>query len=132
MKKIFITIIAMLLPLMASAYTYTITKGGICYNLNTSKETATVISSTYGYSGDIVIPSRVFDDGDYYDVTTIGYEAFRGCGSLTSITIPPSVTRIQEDAFRNCTSLNSVHIYDLEAWLKVKVDVGTRDGGIDE
>ena len=49
-----------------------------------------------------------FDD----DVTTIGYEAFRGCTSLTSVNIPDSVTTIGEDAFANCTSLTSVTIGD--------------------
>ena len=36
--------------------------------------------------------------------------AFEGCISLTSITIPDSVTEIGEYAFRGCTSLTSVTI----------------------
>ena len=45
-------------------------------------------------------------------VTSIGYEAFFNCTSLTSVTIPDGVTSIGEDAFRNCTSLTSVTIPD--------------------
>ena len=39
-------------------------------------------------------------------------DAFRGCTSLQSVTIPNSVTRIGEDAFEGCTSLTSVTIPD--------------------
>ena len=41
-------------------------------------------------------------------VTYIGERAFENCSSLTSITIPNSVTYIGERAFDNCSSLNEV------------------------
>ena len=42
--------------------------------------------------------------------TKFGSRAFRGCTSLTSITIPASVTEIGMTAFQDCTSLKSVTI----------------------
>ena len=41
-------------------------------------------------------------------VTSIGYSAFRECYSLTSIIIPNGITSIGGSAFRSCSSLTSI------------------------
>jgi len=41
-------------------------------------------------------------------VTSIGYEAFYNCSSLTSVTIPEGVTSIGSDAFDGCTKLSKI------------------------
>ncbi len=45
-------------------------------------------------------------------VTYIGYEAFKNCTSLTSVTIPDSVKTIGDSAFSGCTSLTAITIPD--------------------
>ena len=44
------------------------------------------------------------------DVIAIGDDAFKGCSSLASVTIPISVTAIGNCAFKGCSSLASVTI----------------------
>lgn len=43
-------------------------------------------------------------------VTSIGYQAFKNCSNLKSITIPARVTSIGESAFYGCSSLESINI----------------------
>ena len=62
------------------------------------------------YSGDIVIPQTVTYCDSTYVVNGIGDDAFNQCSSLTSISIPNSVTSIGDHAFDNCTGLTSVSI----------------------
>ena len=60
-------------------------------------------------SGHLNIPSSVEFAGNYYTVTSIDYEAFYNCSSLTSVTIPESITTIGYSAFENCTGLATLN-----------------------
>ena len=107
MKKLLFLLMAVLLPMMASA---AVEIDGIYYNLNTSSKTAEVTENPNKYIGNITIPMTVTYNDVVYSVTSIGYGAFSGCSSLTLVTIPNSVTEIGWNAFEGCSSLTSVTI----------------------
>lgn len=74
--------------------------GGICYKLNKTDQTATVIfNEEEGYKGDIIIPRTIKVDDTYYRVTTIGEDAFVNCQFVTSIDFS-NITIIENGAFQ--------------------------------
>ncbi len=87
---------------------------GIYYELNSQTKTAEVRSnynsSDFNYRGEVVIPSTVLYEGETYNVTSIGDNAFGDSSILTSVTIPNSVTSIGNKAFYGCISLASITI----------------------
>ena len=88
MKKYLFTLIAC----MCSVLSWAVEIDGINYSLDYWSEpfTASVISKSDKYSGDIVIPSEVTYNGKTYKVTSIVYRAFYGCSSLTSVYCKPA------------------------------------------
>ena len=108
MKKVLLTIVTMLLPLMASADAVEI--DGIWYNLiNKVKEAEVTKNPNGNYSGSIDIPASVTYNEVNYSVTLIGESAFAFCG-ITSVNIPNSVKSIGNEAFSVCTKLASIII----------------------
>ena len=79
---------------------------GIEYTVK--ETTATVVSMSPRYSGNINIPSTIVYRGKSYTVTRIGNGAFNKCTDLTSITLPNTITSIGNNAFRGCTRLSSI------------------------
>ena len=62
------------------------------------------------YTGSVTIPQTVKYSGVTYSVVAIGKEAFRDC-SVTSVTIPKSVTEIGLNAFYNTKWYNYIRIF---------------------
>ena len=90
---------------------------GIYYNILTDKTNEVEVTYQYQWSSDnysyltaAVIPEIVTYNGKTYSVTSIGYDAFDGCSSLTSVTLGNSVTSIGEWAFSGCDGVTSVTI----------------------
>ena len=54
-------------------------------------------------------------------ITSIGDNAFSGCNTITSITIPEGITSIGDDAFKDCTLLEKVFYKgNIEKWSNVE------------
>ena len=99
MKKAFL-LLTLLFGIL-SAWAHDAEVDGIFYNLDAGNKTATVTFKGYRYNaydgeyaGDVVIPKAVTYDGITYSVTSLGDHCFYECSSLSSITIPDSVTSI--------------------------------------
>ena len=80
---------------------------GIKYQLDEERLTADVIGNV-GRERKVDIPEVVVFNEVSYRVTHIKVEGFSGYSSLTSITIPKSVTSIEPGAFSGCDSLVSI------------------------
>jgi len=77
------------------------------YTTHGSKATITGVSPA---SGTIEVPDSIETEDNVYLVTGIGWNAFAGSTSLTSVTIPDGVTVIGAYAFSACSSVTNVTI----------------------
>ena len=115
MKKIFTLFLALVVS-MGTIYAQSTQVDGIWYYFDSETKTAGVTSeyfmvSSY-YTDSVVIPSTVTYNGVAYSVTSIGMAAFINCTSLTSVTIPNSITKIEWNAFYNTGIYNNESNWD--------------------
>ena len=92
--------------------TYSFQENGIYYEIKNDDEVNVSYNSSTPsiYTGHVTIPESVTHDGITYQVTSIGSDAFKGCTSLSSVSIPNTVTAIDDNAFFGCSSLKSIRI----------------------
>lgn len=107
-RKIMLFLMA-LLPLAVMADTYDTTIDGITYSINmdTKKAYAKTITTS---NGRVTVKSSVKYQDKNYTVIGIGYEAAKGNTTITSVSLPSTLTYINDGAFKGCTKLVSVNI----------------------
>lgn len=108
MKKQPLLLAIMLLPLVANAYDFEV--NGIFYGYNSTSQTAYVTSGSTKYSGDIIIPNTVSYNGRQMSVSEIGWEAFKDCTELASVSMTNSVQVIGNRAFYGCVELTKIEM----------------------
>lgn len=114
MKTLLAVLLPALLPQTAAAQfegdPYDFQVDFLRYTINSDGTSVTVTDHDYDNAGDVVIPETVAYGGTTYTVSIIGWFSFYGCGTLTSVTIPSSVTEIHSAAFAECSNLSSITI----------------------
>ena len=87
-------------PAQVASGSNAVTPGEVTYKSSTDKNVATVN-----------IPSSIrTENGEVYNVTAIGDNAFKGNARLTKVTMPAGLTTIGANAFSGCKKLTSVSI----------------------
>ena len=123
MKKLLLILLAIIFAVNIKTNAedfYSVYNGDtIYYNITSSVSPRTVEVTFRGisneayaneYSGAVSIPDSVIYSGNYYEVNSIGANAFWYCTELTSLTIPNSVNSIGNNSFHYCTGLTSIPI----------------------
>lgn len=90
--------------------------GDFGYTINVDEECPGAYLTHGVMFGDIVIPSHITYEGVEYPVEQIYDYAFSWC-SITSVTIPYTVTYIGRGAFENARNLNTVTIGENVEWI---------------
>lgn len=88
------------------AYGTEVTEGELTYELNENDKTATLTEAAASVTN-VIVPSKVSNNGVEYTVTTIGQNAFDTATNLESVSFPDTVTELWA-RFSNCKKLRSV------------------------
>ena len=80
----------------------------ICYNITSDNEVEVTKLTSGKYSGVVIIPSTVIQNGTTYQVTRIGENAFSGCRELTLVDLPEGILSIGTNGFYDCTALEAI------------------------
>lgn len=84
---------------------------GLDYYAINDREAGVVRKESSGnclYKGDIVVPETVVNNGKTYTITAIGPRAFHGGTTITSITLPKTITSLYYSCFGYTTALQSI------------------------
>ena len=108
-----LSILGLLLTVKTAVFAYVLFEvDGLYYKTTSSSTVAVISNNSYKstFSGNIVIPQVVENNGYSYNVTSIGESAFSSCSKLTSVTFQNNITSIEMNAFKDCSNLEIIDI----------------------
>lgn len=106
LNKIYFSLICIFTLVSLTAQTFTI--DGINYTVTAGENVQ--VAANNCYTGALIVPSNVTNNGITYSVNSFAVGAFRDCVGLTSVTIPTTMNSIEFLTFLGCTNLSSVTI----------------------
>lgn len=99
-------------PALQAGQSFTV--GSLVYRITNADSsgsgTVSVTGTTKKTAKSIVIPDTVSFNGIKLRVTAIEKAAFKGCKSLTRLTIGKNISQIGNQAFQSCTKLKTINI----------------------
>ena len=101
-------VLVMACSLSAAAYDFMV--DSISYNIIGDNEVEVTYNDSIKLRGEVYLPATVVNDGITYQVTRLGYNAFRACNEMTLIDIPEGVTVIGTFAFNGCNQLQYMEL----------------------
>lgn len=110
-----LVVAAMLLAVGLKANAYDFMVDSIFYNIIGETEVeVTYLINQYNkpnpYSGNLVLPATVTNEGVTYQVTKVGDYAFRTSPELLSVTVPEGVTSLGNRVFYGCEKLSEINL----------------------
>lgn len=78
-------------------------------NTKTKTGTVSVKAADTGLSGAVTIPETVTSNDFTYTVNTVVSKGFQNCNSITSVVLPPTMTKLNTYAFSGCSVLRSIN-----------------------
>lgn len=107
MRRIGLLVASLLVTLSIQAQQVNV--NGMLYRINMYEHTAETYQDPFAevYTGDIVIPEKITYEGVDYPVTEIGMSTFSG-STITSLSLPNTITTIGMGAFSKCTTLHEL------------------------
>ena len=78
-------------------------------NTQTKTGTVSVKAADTGLSGAVTIPETVTSNDFTYTVNTVVSKGFQNCNGITSVVLPPTMTKLNTYAFSGCSALTSVN-----------------------
>lgn len=103
--KLLFALLIVLPAFHLSAFEYAYEGKTLSYVITDPDARTCMVSQNPDIDGILSIPEVVSLDGIDYTVTSICEFAFKDCGNLTSVIIPPTVRFVGEDAFGGCRGL---------------------------
>lgn len=100
MRTFTLSLLSILIPVFANAFTGTVEIDGIYYEISTKAKTASVVKpSGFQYTGDIIIPSTVTYEDVECVVNAIGEYAFYINSKVKSIIMPNTIEKFDAYSF---------------------------------